>query len=102
MRLEGISGDKSGWCSYLSPTHADDAVYITIGVVKKGDGNSVLAGRDPVAFGGRINLEHMSSGAEDRLLSERDVLTTDQNEKQIQTETQMDMCGSNRKGNTRK
>lgn len=32
----------------------------------------MLAGRDPVAFGGRINLEHMSSGTKDRLLPERE------------------------------
>lgn len=86
--LDGISGDNPGWCSHLSPTHADDAVYIPIGVVKKGDGNSMLAGRDPVAFGGWINLEHMSSGTEDRLLPERDILITGQNQRQIQTETQ--------------
>lgn len=55
--------------SHLSPTHADDAVDAAAGIVEEGHGDGVLAGRQPVAFGGRVDLEDMSSGAEDGLLS---------------------------------
>ena len=54
--------------SYFGPTHADDAVDAAAGIVEEGHGDGVLAGRQPVAFGGRVNLEDMSSGAEDGLL----------------------------------
>lgn len=56
------------WVSHLSPTHADDAVDAAAGVVEEGHGDGVFAGRQPVAFGGRVNLEDMSSGTEDGLL----------------------------------
>lgn len=76
-----LSGDatdvRPGQCAHLSPAHTDDAVHIPIGIVKKGDGNGMLAGRDPVALGGRINLEHMSSRAEDWLLPEKEMTNND-------------------------
>lgn len=54
--------------SHLGPAHADDAVHIAVGVVEEGHGDGVLAGGDPVALGRRVDLEHVSPGAEDRLL----------------------------------
>lgn len=54
--------------SHFRPAHADDAVHAAAGVIEEGHGDSVLAGRQPVAFGGRVDLEDMSSGAEDGLL----------------------------------
>lgn len=54
--------------SHLSPTHTDDAVDAAACIVEEGHGDGVFARRQPVAFGGRVNLENMSSGAEDRLL----------------------------------
>lgn len=54
--------------SYLSATHADDAVDAAAGIVEEGHGDGVFAGGQPVAFGGRVDLEDMSSGAEDGLL----------------------------------
>lgn len=56
-----------GRSAHLGPAHADDAVGVSVGVVEEGDGDRMLAGRDPVAFGGGIDLEHMSSSAEDGL-----------------------------------
>lgn len=58
----------SCWVPHFSPAHADDAVDAAAGVVEEGHGDGVLAGRQPVAFGGRVDLEDMSSGAEDGLL----------------------------------
>lgn len=55
-------------CRHLGPAHADDAVDIAAGIVEEGHGDSVFAGRQPVAFGGRVDLEDMSFGAEDGLL----------------------------------
>lgn len=54
--------------SHLSPAHADDAVDAAAGIVEEGHGDGVFAGWQPVAFGGRVDLEDMSSGAEDGLL----------------------------------
>lgn len=53
---------------HLSATHADDAVDAATGIVEEGHGDCMFAGRQPVAFGGWVNLEDMSSGAEDGLL----------------------------------
>lgn len=54
--------------SHLCPAHADDAVHVAASIVEEGHGDGVLAGRQPVALGGRVDLEDMSSGAEDGLL----------------------------------
>lgn len=54
--------------SNLSATHADDAVDAAAGIVEEGHGDSVFAGGKPVAFGGRVDLEDVSSGTEDGLL----------------------------------
>lgn len=53
---------------HLSASYADDAVDAATGIVEEGHGDCVLAGRQPVALGSWINLEDMSSGAEDGLL----------------------------------
>lgn len=53
--------------SDLSPTHTDDAVHAAAGVIEEGHGDSMFAGREPVAFGGRVDLEDMSSNAKDGL-----------------------------------
>ena len=75
--LERITNDRvkvivckfnEGGVSHLRPAHADDAVDTAVGVVEEGHGDGVLAGRQPVALGGRVDLEDMSSGAEDGLL----------------------------------
>lgn len=54
--------------SHLSATHADDAVDAAAGIVEEGHGDGVFAGGQPVAFGGRVDLEDVSSGTEDGLL----------------------------------
>ena len=54
--------------SHLSAAHADDAVDAAAGIIEEGHGDGVFAGWQPVAFGGRVDLEDMSSGAEDGLL----------------------------------
>lgn len=54
--------------THLSATHTDDAVDAAAGIVEEGHGDGVFAGRQPVAFGGRVDLEDMSSGTEDGLL----------------------------------
>lgn len=54
--------------SHLSAAHADDAVDAAAGIVEEGHGDGVFAGWQPIAFGGRVDLEDMSSGAEDGLL----------------------------------
>lgn len=52
----------------LGPAHADDAVDAAAGIVEERHGDGVFAGWQPVAFGGRVNLEDMSSSTEDGLL----------------------------------
>ncbi len=54
--------------SHLSATHADDAVDAAAGIVEEGHSDSMFARWQPVTFGGRVDLEDMSSGAEDGLL----------------------------------
>lgn len=54
--------------THLSATHADDAVDAAASIVEEGHGDGMFAGWQPVAFGGRVNLEDVSSGAEDGLL----------------------------------
>lgn len=58
-------------CSHLSPAHTDDAIDATAGIVEEGHGDGVFAGRQPIPFGGRVDLEDVSSGAEDGLLPSR-------------------------------
>lgn len=58
----------AGRVPYLGAPHADDPVHIAGGIVEVGDGQGVFAGRDPVPFGGRVDLENMGPGAEDWLL----------------------------------
>ena len=67
------SSSSSSSCSssHLGPAHADDAVHVAVGVVEEGHADGVLAGRQPVAFGGRVNLEHVGLGAEERLFPVR-------------------------------
>lgn len=57
---------------YLGAPHADDPVHVACGIVEIGDSQSVLAGGDPVPFGGRIDLENVGPGAEDWLLPARE------------------------------
>lgn len=54
--------------SYLSSAHTDDAIHIARGIIKEGHSDGMFAGRQPIAFGGRVDLEDMSSGTEDGLL----------------------------------
>uniref|UniRef100_A0A667YUQ1 Uncharacterized protein n=1 Tax=Myripristis murdjan TaxID=586833 RepID=A0A667YUQ1_9TELE len=42
--------------------------YAPVGIIEKGHGDGVFAGRQPVPLGGWVDLEDMSSGAEDGLL----------------------------------
>lgn len=65
LHISLLSERVSG--SYLRSTHADDAVDAATGIVEEGHSDGVLAGRQPVAFGGWVDLEDMSSGAEDGL-----------------------------------
>ena len=54
--------------TYLGSIHTDDAVAIACAVVKVGDGDGLLAGRDPVLLCGWVDLEDMGPGGVDRLL----------------------------------
>ena len=54
--------------TYLGSIHADDAVAVACAVIKIGDSDSLLAGRNPVLLGGWVDLEDMSPGGVDRLL----------------------------------
>ena len=54
--------------TYLRSIHADDAVAVACAVIKIGDSDSLLAGRNPVLLGGWVDLEDMSPGGVDRLL----------------------------------
>lgn len=58
--------------TYLCAPHTDDPVDVASSIVEEGNGDGVLAGWQPVAFGGRVDLEDVSSGAEDGLLPGRD------------------------------
>lgn len=58
---------------YLGAPHADDPVHVACGIVEIGDSQSVLAGGDPVPFGGGIDLENVGPGAEDWLLPAREM-----------------------------
>lgn len=58
--------------THLGCIDADDAVAVTCAVVKIGDGDSLLAGRDPVLLGGWVDLEDMGPGGVDRLLPEEE------------------------------
>lgn len=53
--------------TYLGSIHTDNAVAVTCAVIKIGDCDSLLAGRNPVLLGGRVDLEDMSPGGVDRL-----------------------------------
>lgn len=61
------SGCVICWGIHLSPAHADDAVDAAVCIVEEGHGDRMFASRQPVAFGGRVNLKDVSSGAEDGL-----------------------------------
>lgn len=54
--------------THLRAPHADDPIDVAARIVEEGDGDGVFAGREPVAFGGRVDLEDVSSGTEDGLL----------------------------------
>lgn len=52
----------------LGTPNADDSVDIAGGIVEVGDSECMLASRNPVPFGGRVDLEHVRPCAEDGLL----------------------------------
>lgn len=54
--------------TYLGSIHTDYAVAVTCAVIKIGDGDSLLAGRNPVLLGGWVDLEDVGPGGVDRLL----------------------------------
>lgn len=54
--------------SYLGSIHADDAVAVTCAVIKIGDSDGHLAGRNPVLLSGWVDLEDMGPSGVDRLL----------------------------------
>lgn len=54
--------------THLASVDADDAIAVARAVVKIGDGDSLLAGGDPVLLGRRVNLEDVGPGGVDRLL----------------------------------
>ena len=53
---------------YLGSIHADNAVAVTCAVVKIGDCDSLLAGRNPVLLGGWVDLEDVGPGGVNWLL----------------------------------
>lgn len=57
--------------THLCAPHTDDPVDVAASIVEEGNSDGVFAGRQPVAFGGRVDLEDMSSGTEDGLLPAR-------------------------------
>lgn len=73
-------------CTHLETIHADDAVAVTCAVVKIGDGDSLLAGGDPVLLGGWVDLEDMCPGGVDRLFPEEH-RTTDRDNIQVRSIT---------------
>lgn len=54
--------------AHLGAVQADDAVDVACAVVEVGDGDSMLAGGQPVLLGVGINLEDVGPGAVDGLL----------------------------------
>lgn len=79
MRVDGCA---TCWGFYLSPAHADDAVDAAVCIIEEGHGDRMFASRQPVAFGGRVDLKDVSSGAEDGLFPS----------KQKKQEKQMNHC----------
>lgn len=77
------------WGAHLCATHADDAVDAAAGIVEERHGDGVFAGRQPVAFGGRVDLKDMSFGAEDGLLP---VKKTKQNRQTKNKRINSNMC----------
>lgn len=57
--------------THLESIHTDDAVAVACAVIKIGDGDSLLAGGDPVLLGSWVDLEHMRPGGVNRLLPEK-------------------------------
>jgi len=53
---------------HLGPAHADDVVHVAVGIIEEGHGDGMLAGGDPVSLRGRVDLEDVGPGTEDRLL----------------------------------
>lgn len=53
--------------SHLGAPHTDNTVDIAGGIIEVGDCQCMLASRNPVPLGGRIDLEDMGPGAENRL-----------------------------------
>lgn len=66
---------------HLCATHADDAVDAAAGIVEEGHGDGVFAGRQPVTFGGRVDLKDMSFGTEDGLLPVKNQKQTNKEQK---------------------
>lgn len=62
-----MSGENSH-PPHLGAAHTDDAVHVAVGVVEEGHVDGMFTGRDPVPLGGRVDLEDVGPGAEDRLL----------------------------------
>lgn len=56
--------------TYLGSIDTDNAVAVTRAVIKIGDSDSLLAGRNPVLLGSWVDLEDMGPGGVDRLLPE--------------------------------
>lgn len=56
--------------TYLWAIQTDYPVDISCAVIEVGHSNSMLAGGNPVFLSVRVNLEDMSSGAEDGLFPE--------------------------------
>lgn len=54
---------------YLGPINADDSIAAPGDIVEVGNGDGLLARRDPVLLGAGVNLEDVRSGGEDGLFS---------------------------------
>lgn len=59
--------EPAGFTSHLGAPHTDDAIHSPVGIVEEGDGDCMLAGREPVPLGGRVYLEDVCSDTEDGL-----------------------------------
>lgn len=61
----------TGSAAHLGAVQTDDAVHVACAVIEVGDRDSMLAGWQPVLLGVGVDLEDMSPGAVDGLLSKR-------------------------------
>ena len=58
---------------YLGSIYADDPVGAPGAIEEERHGDGLLAGRQPVLLGDRVNLEDMSPGCEDRLFPSNEI-----------------------------